>query len=230
MSAAREQMLAAIRGALGRDRLPASTTDVLERRLKQPRANVVPERGRPAATERLSVFIAEAERVNATTERLATLADVPAAVIAYLRAGNLPAAVRAGTDALMAEIPWSREPMLQVNTGRAVGEDAASVTSAFAGIAETGTLMLLSDRESPTTLNFLPEAHLVVLPTDRIVGSYEDAWQRLRGKLGHGAMPRVVNWITGPSRTADIEQTLLLGAHGPKRLHILLVDGNGPRH
>ena len=64
------------------------------------------------------------------------------------------------------------------------------------------------------------------MPTDRIVGAYEDAWQRLRGQFGSGVMPRVVNWITGPSRTADIEQTLLLGAHGPKRLHILLIDGN----
>jgi L-lactate dehydrogenase complex protein LldG len=229
MTAAREQILGAIRGALGRDRLPASTAEALDRRLKQPRANVVPERGRVAPAERQALFIAETERVNATTVRLSSLGEVPAAVIAYLRAGNLPPSVRVGTDALMAAVPWSREPMLQVSTGRAVGEDSASVTSAFAGIAETGTLMLLSDRESPTTLNFLPEAHLVVLPTERIVGSYEDAWQRLRGKLGHGVMPRVVNWITGPSRTADIEQTLLLGAHGPKRLHILLVDGAGQR-
>ncbi len=229
MSAERERMLGAIRGALGRDRLPEATTKALERRLEQPRANVVPERGRVPPAERLDLFIAEAERVNATTVRLATLADVPAAVVAYLRAGNLAPTVRAGTDALISAIPWSREPMLRVNTGRAMGEDAASVTSAFAGIAETGTLMLLSDRESPTTLNFLPEAHLVVLPADRIVGAYEDAWQRLRGKLGHGMMPRVVNWITGPSRTADIEQTLLLGAHGPKRLHILIVDGSGPQ-
>ena len=139
----------------------------------------------------------------------------------------MPAVVRAGTDALLRAVPWAREPLLQVKTGVAVDEDAVSVTSAFAGIAETGTLMLYSAPESPTTLNFLPEVHLAVLPTDRIVGTYEDGWQRLRGLLGAGKMPRVVNWITGPSRTADIEQTLLLGAHGPKRLHILLVDGDG---
>jgi L-lactate dehydrogenase complex protein LldG len=229
MSAAREQMLTAIRGALGRDRLPEATVAALERRLKQPRANVVPARGHLPPAERIALFIAEAERVNATTTRLETLADVPSAVVAYLRAGNLPAAVRVGTDSLMAAVPWQSESILQVQTGAAAAEDLASVTSAFAGIAETGTLMLLSDPESPTTLNFLPQAHLVVLPTDRIVGAYEEAWQRLRGRLGAGIMPRVVNWITGPSRTADIEQTLLLGAHGPRRLHILLVDGDGRR-
>jgi L-lactate dehydrogenase complex protein LldG len=229
MSTSREQMFGAIRTALGRGRLAGATAAALELRLQQPRANVVPARGRLPAAERVELFIAEAERVNATTIRLAGLDDIPVAVVSYLRAANIPAVVRAGTDALLQSVPWAREPLLQVKTGVAVNEDAVSVTSAFAGIAETGTLMLYSAPESPTTLNFLPEVHIAVLPTDRIVGTYEDGWQRLRGLLGGGKMPRVVNWITGPSRTADIEQTLLLGAHGPKRLHILLVDGDGPR-
>jgi L-lactate dehydrogenase complex protein LldG len=229
MSTTRDQMLGAIRSALGRGSLPDATIAALDRRLKQPRANVVPARSRLPAAERVELFVVEAERVNATTARLASLDDVPTAVVSYLRAANMPAIIRAGTDPLLRAVPWSREPLLQVKTGVAINEDAASVTSAFAGIAETGTLMLYSDPESPTTLNFLPEVHIAVLPIDRIVGSYEEAWQRLRGKLSRSIMPRVVNWITGPSRTADIEQTLLLGAHGPKRLHILLVDGSGPR-
>jgi L-lactate utilization protein LutC len=229
MSTAREQMLAGIRTALGRDTLAAATAAALDRRLQQPRGNVVPARGKVPAEGRVELFIAEAERVNATAVRLARLDDVPTAVVSYLRAANMPAVVRAGTDALLRAVPWGREPLLRVETGVAVDEDAVSVTSAFAGIAETGTLVLCSSAESPTTLNFLPEVHIVVLPTDRIVGTYEEGWQRLRGRFGAGKMPRVVNWITGPSRTADIEQTLLLGAHGPKRLHILLIDGDGPR-
>ncbi|MDX1605990.1 MAG: lactate utilization protein C, partial [Candidatus Competibacterales bacterium] len=100
--------------------------------------------------------------------------------------------------------------------------DKVTVTPAFAGIAETGTLMLLSGPDSPTTLNFLPDAHIVVLPAERIVGPYEAAWQRLRAR--NEPLPRTVNLITGPSRSADIEQTLQLGAHGPIRLHILLVE------
>jgi len=82
--------------------------------------------------------------------------------------------------------------------------------------------MLLSGAQTPTTLNFLPDAHIVVLPAERIVGPYEEAWQRLRKQ--QVAMPRTVNLITGPSRSADIEQTLQLGAHGPMQLHIIVLD------
>ena len=85
--------------------------------------------------------------------------------------------------------------------------------------------MLLAGPEGPTTLNFLPENHVVVLKKSELVGAYEDAWDRLRDAVGpDGLLSRVVNMITGPSRTGDIEQTIELGAHGPLRLHILLVD------
>jgi L-lactate dehydrogenase complex protein LldG len=70
----------------------------------------------------------------------------------------------------------------------------------------------------------MPEAHIVVFPVDRIVGTYEEVWARIRSRFGNGTLPRAVNWITGPSRTGDIEQTLLLGAHGPRLLHVVLVD------
>jgi L-lactate dehydrogenase complex protein LldG len=99
-----------------------------------------------------------------------------------------------------------------------------SVTGAFAAIAETGTLMLLSGPSGPTTLNFLPDNHIVVLRASQLVGAYEEAWGRLRELYGPGKLPRTVNLITGPSRTADIEQTIQLGAHGPRRLHILVVE------
>ncbi len=83
--------------------------------------------------------------------------------------------------------------------------------------------MLTSGRDNPTTLTFLPETHVVVLDGNDIVGDYEAAWTKLRARYGKAAMPRTVNLITGPSRSADIEQTLLLGAHGPRRLQIVLV-------
>jgi len=84
--------------------------------------------------------------------------------------------------------------------------------------------MLTSGAERPTTLNFLPETHIVVLQARDIAGCYEDAWDRLRASQAGEALPRTVNLITGPSRTADIEQTIQLGAHGPRRLCIVLVD------
>jgi L-lactate dehydrogenase complex protein LldG len=88
--------------------------------------------------------------------------------------------------------------------------------------------MLPSAPERPTTLNVLPDTSIVVLRTSRIVGAYEEAWDRLRAErtdpVSGGFMPRNVMLVTGPSRSADIEQTLELGAHGPRRLHVVLIE------
>ena len=224
MSDGRERILGAIRTSLGRDALSPQQRGALERRLRNPKPNVVPMRGQIDGAGRIGLFIAEAERVNATTRRLADWAGIPHAISSYLKASDLPPRIKVAPDPLLERVPWSREPSLHVARGRGEDGDQISVTGAFAGIAETGTLMLLSGPMSPTTLNFLPDVHIVAMPTNRVVGTYEDAWARMRKTFGGGAMPRVVNWITGPSRTADIEQTLLLGAHGPRHLHILLID------
>jgi L-lactate dehydrogenase complex protein LldG len=85
--------------------------------------------------------------------------------------------------------------------------------------------MLTSGADTPSTLNFLPDTHVVVLKAGDVVGPYEDALDRVRAK-GNG-MPRTINFVTGPSRTGDIEQQIQLGAHGPRRLHILLVEEDG---
>jgi L-lactate dehydrogenase complex protein LldG len=132
----------------------------------------------------------------------------------------MPPALTLAPDPDLGSLPWA-ESGLTVVSRAAENGDQAALAPAFAGIAETGTLMLLSGPESPTTLNFLPDAHLVVLAADRIVGPFEDAWDRLR--RSRGDLPRTVNFITGPSRSGDIEQTLQMGAHGPVDLHILLV-------
>jgi L-lactate dehydrogenase complex protein LldG len=84
--------------------------------------------------------------------------------------------------------------------------------------------MLVSGPQTPTTLNFLPETHVVVVRRDQIVATYEEAWGHLRAVQTKGMLPRTINFITGPSRTADIEQHMELGAHGPRRLHIVLVE------
>jgi L-lactate dehydrogenase complex protein LldG len=99
-----------------------------------------------------------------------------------------------------------------------------SLTPCHAAIAETGTLMLVSGPQTPTTLNFLPETHIVLVHADQVVATYEDGWDRLRTAETSKALPRTVNFITGPSRTADIEQHIELGAHGPRRLHIVVVQ------
>jgi L-lactate dehydrogenase complex protein LldG len=146
---------------------------------------------------------------------------VPEAVAGYVAAENLPADLVLAPDPSLDDILWDARPLLRIRRGRAEAGDAVSLTRCFAAIAETGTLMLISGAETPTTLNFLPDTHIVVVYADQVVATYEDGWDRLRT---NGRMPRTINFITGPSRTGDIEQRIELGAHGPRRLHIILVD------
>jgi L-lactate dehydrogenase complex protein LldG len=227
MSEAREEILSGIRRALRRGAVDAAAAAELRARLAAHRRNLIPARA--AALDhrgRVDLFVAMAEEVQATVARVALLADVPDAVARYLSGENLPAELVAAPDPGLDAIPWQTRPLLHIRRGRAEASDAASLTPAFAAIAETGTLMLISGKKTPTTLNFLPDTHIVVLHEEQIVAAYEDAWDRLRAHAAAGrGLPRTVNFITGPSRTADIEQRVELGAHGPRRLHILLVAG-----
>ena len=112
--------------------------------------------------------------------------------------------------------------------GQRMPDDAIGVSHALAGVAESGTLVLASGADNPTTLNFLPETHVVVLAAEDVVGDYETVFAMLRKRYGKAALPRTVNMITGPSRSGDIEQTILLGAHGPRRLHIVIIGRAKP--
>lgn len=215
---ARAQILAGIRRSLGRDG-PAEA-DECRRRLDSHPRNLVPARGQVSPAERVELFAAMAGEVAATVVRLDSLDQVPEAVAAFLAGLNLPPALKLAPDPELAAIPWGRWPTLTVSQGRAEDQDLTSLTGALAGVAETGTLVLASGAGHPTTLNLMPDNHIVVLRADRVVGSYEDAWDALRRR---GDLPRTVNFVTGPSRTGDIEQRIQLGAHGPRRLHILLV-------
>jgi len=219
----RDSVLGALRGAVRRDGDDAAARQAVESRLQRHPRGTVPARCDRDREVLAGLFVEQATAVDATVARVTGPADVPAAVADYLKAGNLPSTVRMAPDEALDSYPWGRVPTLEIERGRARPEDAATVTGAFAAVAETGTLMLASGPDSPTTLNFLPEAHIVVLHKDRLVGAYEEAWDRLRAT---GRMPRAVNLVTGPSRTADIEQTLQLGIHGPRRLHIVLVEGD----
>lgn len=219
---ARETVLGRIRKARAGSDDAARRAAVLARLAKH-QVNLIPKRAEGDLAHRLAVFRAQMEGVGGTVETVAELNDVPEAVAAYLRAGNLPARIRHGADPAFAALPWHRAPVLEVSRGRAVDTDSASLSHAYAAIAETGTMILLSGPDNPTSLNFLPEAHIVVVEAQDLLGNYEEAWARLRGKFGEGQMPRTVNMISGPSRTGDVEQTIVRPAHGPKNMHIIVV-------
>jgi len=229
MSEARDQILDGVRRALKRQAGDDVRKASVDGRISQHRRNLVPKRALLDHGAQIGLFVDMAEKAAATTARVAHYADIPDAVIDYLKRFNLPHKIKLAPDPALTGLPWAARPLLKIETGIAAPGDSASVTPAFAGIAETGTLMLLSGPTAPTTLNFLPENHIVVLTESRVVGPFEDAWDRARTAQRDGAWPRTVNFITGPSRSADIEQQLQMGAHGPRRLHIILVaeDGDG---
>lgn len=221
-STARTQVLNGIRRALRRDVLSEPGRQEVEARLAQPPRGPAVARAALPQAEKIALFCQWAEANNATIARVAP-DQVPGEVAGYLARNNLPAEAVMAPGADLGRFDWASQKMLLLHKGRAEGTDHVSVTGAFAGIAETGTLVMTSGPDHPVTLNLLPDTHVVVLRESDIVGDYEDVWGRLRARYGKDRMPRTVNTITGPSRTGDIEQTIELGAHGPRRMHILVV-------
>jgi L-lactate dehydrogenase complex protein LldG len=219
---AREEILANIRRSLNVTGAEAPRRMAVEERLAQARAGIIPARGQGDSAARVATFKDEAERAQASVVEVESAADAPGEIARFLRDSNLPATLRMGDDPRLAAMPWDATT-LEIAHGASDGHDLNAVSGAFAGIAESGTLALASGADNPTTLNFLPDNHFVIIAAGDIVGDYESVWRKLRERYGKGAMPRTVNLISGPSRSADIEQTLLLGAHGPRRLHIVVV-------
>jgi L-lactate dehydrogenase complex protein LldG len=224
----KDAILGAIRRGLKRGPLPADQAAMLQGRLAGHPRHLIPARSRLPRPQQVALFVRNVEKEFGTVERVPDLAAVPAAVADYLAAQNLPSRFVMAPHAELAGIPWKDRPLLEFEARRAEGTDQVSLQHGYAGIAETGTLMFPSEAGRPVTLNLLPETEIVVLRASRIRGAYEEAWDLLRAESqdarSGGFMPRNVMLVTGPSRSADIEQTLELGAHGPRRLHVVLVD------
>jgi L-lactate dehydrogenase complex protein LldG len=219
-------ILTAIRRGLKRGTLPPDQATMLRGRMAAHPRHLIPARSRLPHPEQVDLFVRNVEKEFGSVIRVADLDAVPGAVADYLAAQNLPGRMVMAPHPELRAIPWSARPMLEVREGRAEATDAVSVQHGFAGIAETGTLMLPSGSDRPVTLNLLADTEIVVLRASAVVGAYEEGWDRLRSEIK--GMPRNVMFITGPSRSADIEQTLELGAHGPRRLHVVLLEDANP--
>jgi L-lactate dehydrogenase complex protein LldG len=221
----REAILNKVRQSLGQPARDAVRQKAVADRLEKAPQGVIPARGQLAPAGRVDLFCTMAEKLFATVQSVPKPEDVPAAVAEYLRGRNLPASIRMGGDPRLAAMPWRKQRALEVKRGASDGDDAAGVSHAAGGIAETGTLVMLSGAGNPTTINFLPEHHIVVIDAADIDGDLETAIAKVRKTFGKGKMPRTLNLVSGPSRSGDIEQKLILGAHGPRALHILVVGG-----
>ncbi|AYQ87677.1 MULTISPECIES: LutC/YkgG family protein [Burkholderia] len=219
-SAARRNIFARIRAAQGRPAEP----DALEREQAADYLARHPAGPRPPmpddAAGLLARFSEEAERMSTTVEAVDTLAEVPAAAARYLQARSL--AARAIAWRTLADIDWASAG-LEVDLRKPVEGDLVGITGCFCASAETGSLVLLSGPDTYASAALLPETHLVVVPASRIVAGHEDAFALIRAERGE--LPRAVNIVSGPSRTGDIEQTIILGAHGPYRVHAIIVRG-----
>ena len=210
---ARDNILARIRRATGGGDAVAVAVRLGQRDVQ---LAPVPAQAQTQGEARIAQFMEKATAVDATVSRLASLDDLPAALADELRQRNLPAAIRTGSDPAFAR-DWGTVEH-SIGIGRLV--EPATLSRAELAMAETGTLVLASGPENPVTLTFLGETHFVVLAADDIKAGFEDMWADWRQRA---LDPRTINMVTGPSRSADIGQTLQLGAHGPVALHVFVV-------
>jgi L-lactate dehydrogenase complex protein LldG len=213
---ARDNILRRIRTQSGR------VGDTTEQELLEVRAHIAKKARGPmpsiARENPLQRFISECERLKTTVDTVAALKDVPQAMAAYLRQNALKMSV-VGWPSLSG-LNW-HEADIQYENRLANANDMVGVTDCFCAIGETGTLLLLSSPTTPKLHALLPETHICIVSKQRIVATMEDAFQLLREEKG--TLPRATFLVSGPSRTADIEQTIVIGAHGPYRVHVILV-------
>lgn len=210
---AREKILQRLRRNLGQTRAHATPQPVS----RQHDGASVPAIAQYTGDKRNHQFLSCLKAMHGTYTELSKFDDLPAALASELRNRNLAPSVRTGHNPDILARDWKG---IDISVGPGRIEEPATLSRAFCASAETGTVALLSSPENPATLNFLGETHFVILKTTEIEAGFEGLWQRLRKS---GKDPRTVNLITGPSRTADIEQSLELGAHGPLALHVFLI-------
>lgn len=220
--ASRDAILGRVRKALGKtgDRTPAAgdAKSYVDAHAHGPR---------PGLPDDLTArFMQRATDMESTVERVAGRQDIPAAVARYLDALSLPPALAAQASHAgvcwpeLADLDWAGAG-LRIEARPTAGDDRLGITGSFCAIAETGTLVVLSGADTPTATTLLPDTHVAVVAADRVVSGMEEAFALIRRE--RGVLPRAVSLISGPSRTGDIEQTVVVGAHGPFRVHILIV-------
>ena len=213
-SNSRDVIFAKIRTALDRKDMPSNDNRILFDRVSHPPISVKPQ----WHNSNVEYFISKAEKASASIIRIRLLDELPGQILKYLNRHRLKQEILMSDDTELTSLNWVD---MKVHFGKHSGQYDVSLSTAYAGVAETGTLVLISSQQTPTSHNFLSDHHIVLLNLDDLVKYMEDVWVKLRKDRKN---PRTINLVTGPSRTADIEQTIQLGAHGPKHLLVFLYD------
>ena len=210
-SSSRERILSAIRQS--QKNQPATSGDIAERLKLHPRGPLT------AVAEDLEATLVERLQAAACTVAYAeSETEIIAEIIQWLQQQGTDVKLVRSASTMLDSLIWPAS--LDVRDPADGMDHNTSVTEAFCAITETGSLVKLSSHESPTAMNFLPDNFICLLHRKRIVPHIEDVWDLIRKE--QAGMPRAVNIITGPSRTADVEQTIQLGAHGPRRMHVII--------
>ncbi len=221
-SSAREEILARVRQKLGVRGDEPGRRGKVRSNLVNPRANIIPERAQKPRAEAIKLFQTMLQKSGAKVSRVRAMRALPEAIAAALKEQNLPLRLRAGNDPVFSSLRASAG-LFELLAGPASPDDTVALSRAFGAAAETGTMFFTSGADNPSTLNFLTENHFAIILAEDISGSYEEVWAKIRVQYGPGEMPRTVSLISGPSRTTSIEQTIILGAHGPKNLVVFIV-------
>lgn len=219
---AKAQILAQIRQNL---KIAGDQTDRVKRvkeRLQQHPRNILPSRVPQDSKQQLSVFQSFCAENAISVAEITSFADVPLAVQDFLKSHNQPAQIKATDESFLKEINWQQQPLLDISYGACTKSDKTAISGCLAAIAETGTIMVHSGSDFPMGAAFFPDNHIVIVKESQMMGWYEQAWDQIRA-IYPDLLPRQVTLVSGPSRTGDIEHKVQLGAHGPKKMHILLL-------
>lgn len=171
------------------------------------------------ASDPLLSFIAKVEASIAHAHRVASLPDVPAKIAEIHRLSNAAPELHVAAESVLQHLPWNTVPGLAISSAPPGGDQSALSAAEF-GIAETGTLVFFSGPNARSSWHFRPGREFILIEHSRILPRFEDVLANIDTRSG---IPATINLVTGPSRTADIEQTIELGAHGPREIHILII-------
>jgi L-lactate utilization protein LutC len=214
MSDARTEIFSRVHKALGRESLSSQQRKSLDERMAS-----APDLIRPQFSDDLvEHFANQLQSVAASFVRVSNTEGIIPAITEHLDSLGLNHKLVVAPS--LKDLQWPKN--FEIHSGRAREADLASVTGCFVAVAETGSVVLLSSPESPTTLNFLPDYHIAIVKSSQLVRHMEDVWTEFRQLPG--GIPRTINLISGPSKTADVEQTLQVGAHGPRSFHVVFVE------
>ena len=222
----RDKILSTIRQSLNSDQKDLSSNDerkqAAERRIKSHPRGIIPDRS--SKHKLLTLFRKKVEASEASYSKVKSYVDAGTEIQQYLRQHNLPQRIRMGKDKRFKKLKWGKGNSPQIQTGPSDGQDLVCLSRAQGGVSETGTLVLTSGPDNPTSLNFLPETHIILVNKKDLQENYEDSWKALRRRFGKGKLQMTLMITTGPSRSSSAPPATILGAHGPLRLHVIVVD------